>query len=28
MLTNEKQQWRLTEKGLYLSTQAFVKFLP
>ena len=28
MLTNEKEQWRLTEKGLKLSNQAFVKFLP
>ena len=28
LLTNEKEQWRLTEKGLKLSNQAFVKFLP
>ena len=28
MLTNEKEQWRLTEKGLKLSNRAFVKFLP
>ncbi len=28
MLTNEKEQWRLTEKGLKLSNQAFMKFLP
>ena len=28
LLTNEKEQWRLTEKGLKLSNRAFVKFLP
>ena len=28
LLANEKEQWRLTEKGLKLSNQAFVKFLP
>ena len=28
LLANEKNQWRLTEKGLKLSNQAFVKFLP
>ena len=28
MLTNEQEQWRIKEKGLKLSNQAFVKFLP
>ena len=28
LLANEKEQWRLTEKGLKLSNRAFVKFLP